>query len=100
MTPIEGMDPPRFSELGRQRWRRRLIILSELIKIAGTALEEEDGNDRHPRDDIIFRRTLLLACSSLPGVPERSYAQVGAMIHVILLGDSVFDNAAMSAETS
>jgi hypothetical protein len=40
------------------------------------------------------RRTLLLASCSLSGVPERSYAQALAMIHIILLGDSVFDNAA------
>jgi hypothetical protein len=50
-------------------------------------------DDRNPRGDIISRCTLLLACCSVPGVPERSYAQAGAMIHVILLGDSVFDNA-------
>ena len=42
----------------------------------------------------ISRRTLLLASCSLAGVPERSYAQARAMIHIILLGDSVFDNAA------
>ena len=42
----------------------------------------------------ISRRTLLLASCSLSGVPERSYAQALAMIHIILLGDSVFDNAA------
>jgi hypothetical protein len=35
-----------------------------------------------------------LASCSLAGVPERSYAQARAMIHIILLGDSVFDNAA------
>jgi len=40
------------------------------------------------------RRTLLLASCSLSGVPERGYAQALAMIHIILLGDSVFDNAA------
>src|SRR3984893_9343560 len=40
------------------------------------------------------RRTLLLASCSLSGVLERSYAQAIAMIHIILLGDSVFDNAA------
>jgi hypothetical protein len=42
----------------------------------------------------ISRRTLLLASCSLAGAPERSYAQPRAMIHIILLGDSVFDNAA------
>ena len=40
----------------------------------------------------ISRRTLLLASCSLAGVPERSYAQARAMIHIILLGDSVFDS--------
>ena len=42
----------------------------------------------------ISRRTLLLASCSLAGVPERSYAQARATIHIILLGDFVFDNAA------
>ena len=107
--------PPRRSTLptGASKWHEKAVYHRIACSIVSTyppssnTLRNDLGKRKAQQDGDrclgwmtgnlvanISRRTLLLASCSLAGVPERSYAQALAMIHIILLGDSVFDNAA------